>query len=184
MESEDSLEPVSWRSVFYKVRRPAIVIIMTYLVTLSVFPGVISEAQSAPLGDWYPVLQIACFNFCDTIGKILSSRHQLVSYEPSSKFTRVALVTLARFLLMPIFIICAAPLSDPLIQSEIVLFLATGLLGLTGGYIGTTAMMLGPDLVSPREKELAGTIMAFCLLSGLGLGTAVSFLFGYLIHIS
>ncbi|GIL53109.1 hypothetical protein Vafri_8793 [Volvox africanus] len=45
---------------------------VTYTVTLSIFPGFLSEdVQSVQLGDWYPILLITAFNLADLLGKSL-----------------------------------------------------------------------------------------------------------------
>lgn len=211
VEDEELPPSRGWRQVFYQIRRPAAIVTSIYVVTLSLFPGVLTEGKSATLGDWYPVLLIATFNVCDTIGKILSSQHQFVSYEKSSKFTWLAVGVGLRALFIPLYMLCVAPQSSPLIQSEILFFILTIALALTNGseflmihslpfpslafspdpfsfvvvvrYVGSTAMMMGPELVEQSEKELAGNIMAFCLLFGLACGATIALLFGYLIHL-
>ena len=43
---------------------------LSYCVTLSIFPGVLSEdLESERLGDWYPLLLFALFNAMDFFGK-------------------------------------------------------------------------------------------------------------------
>ena len=49
-------------------------IFVAYLVTLMVFPGLISEVQYDPIGTWTPVLLVTVFNFTDLIAKV--SPHQ------------------------------------------------------------------------------------------------------------
>ncbi|CAN6938037.1 unnamed protein product [Brassica oleracea] len=47
---------------------------LIYIVTLSIFPGYITEdVHSELLGDWYPVLVIAGFNVFDLVGKSLTA---------------------------------------------------------------------------------------------------------------
>ncbi|CAF2063765.1 hypothetical protein HID58_095693 [Brassica napus] len=47
---------------------------LIYIVTLSIFPGYITEdVHSELLGDWYPVLVIAGFNVFDLVGKCLTA---------------------------------------------------------------------------------------------------------------
>ena len=45
-------------------------ILLSYMVTLSLFPGIESEIQSCHLGDWMPVILMATFNITDLIGKV------------------------------------------------------------------------------------------------------------------
>ena len=126
--------PLSWYRVLYIIRRPALCVYLTYFVTLGVFPGVMSEAVSTSLEDWYPVLLITTFNVCDTVGKAVSTQHKWVSYDKGSrKFTAVAAVVSLRFLFVPLVVFCVAPRSSPWIQSEAALFLFIIILGLTNG---------------------------------------------------
>ena len=45
-------------------------ILLNYMVTLSLFPGMESEIQSCLLGDWMPVILMATFNITDLLGKV------------------------------------------------------------------------------------------------------------------
>lgn len=52
--------------MLHKLRMPATSIFLTYLVTLSIFPGFLSEdVQSQALGDWYPILLLFTFAITD-----------------------------------------------------------------------------------------------------------------------
>ncbi|GIL83429.1 hypothetical protein Vretimale_11208 [Volvox reticuliferus] len=56
---------------------------VTYTVTLSIFPGFLSEdIHSARLGDWYPILLITAFNLADLIGKSLPVMSPLAPHPP------------------------------------------------------------------------------------------------------
>ncbi|XP_057535450.1 sugar transporter ERD6-like 15 [Amaranthus tricolor] len=53
-------------------------IVIIYVVTLSIFPGFITEdVHSTLLGDWYPILLFTSFNVFDLVGKSLTSLHLL-----------------------------------------------------------------------------------------------------------
>ena len=52
-------------------------ILLSYMVTLSLFPGIESEIQSCTLGDWMPVILMATFNITDLVGKV---GHSTLSY--------------------------------------------------------------------------------------------------------
>ena len=55
-------------------------ILLSYMVTLSLFPGIESEIQSCHLGDWMPVILMATFNITDLAGKVKY-------FPPSHSFT-------------------------------------------------------------------------------------------------
>eukprot|EP01035_Chromulina_nebulosa_P056655 gene56655-77652_t len=45
---------------------------------------------------------------------------------------------------------------------------------LLNGFIANLSMIFGPKLVHPKDAALAGTIMVFCLSTGLMFGSAFS----------
>ncbi|GLI59808.1 hypothetical protein VaNZ11_001774 [Volvox africanus] len=56
---------------------------VTYTVTLSIFPGFLSEdVHSVQLGDWYPILLITSFNLADLVGKSLPVMSHLSPHPP------------------------------------------------------------------------------------------------------
>ena len=56
-------------------------ILLSYMVTLSLFPGIESEIQSCSLGDWMPVILMATFNITDLTGKVEQLSHYLSSIQ-------------------------------------------------------------------------------------------------------
>ena len=57
--------------------------------------------------------------------------------------------------------------------SDLGAFAIVAAFAFTNGYVGTLAMMTGPQLVRVAERELAGTVMAFTLMVGLNSGALV-----------
>lgn len=47
----------------------------TYMVTLMLFPGLLSEVSFDTLGDWTPILLVAIFNTFDFIAKVSGLDH-------------------------------------------------------------------------------------------------------------
>lgn len=71
-QSLTSGAPVSYLDVAWQVRGYAGSLVLVYVVTLSIFPGVLAEdVASEKLSSWYPVLLIAAFNVADAVGKWL-----------------------------------------------------------------------------------------------------------------
>lgn len=57
-------------AVLRSIWRPALSTTLVYVVTLSIFPGVLAEdVKSAALGSWYPVALLSLFNVADYVGK-------------------------------------------------------------------------------------------------------------------
>ena len=71
--------------------------------------------------------------------------------------------SLSRLFLIPLIIICISPSpTDPLVSSGASLWLAISIslcVGFTHGYFGTTGLIIGPTLVEPHSKELAGNTL-------------------------
>jgi len=150
--------------------------------------GILVTPKFDVLGDWYPVLVVAIFNFFDFAGKVASANTSFVSFTPSSRLSssntslsnqfRYRLTTAMigiRFLFIPIIIVIVRQSFQSTTNVEMVfLFLMTILLSFSSGYYGSVSMMLAPDLVPQKSKELAGNLMAFFLLFGLSVGATIA----------
>ena len=88
-------------------------------------------------------------------------------------------------------------------QSDIMAYIAVGLLALSNGYVATNSMMLGPQQVpmpsndyrqslphnqpcphhqvGTAQQEHAGNIMAFLLLFGLTIGAIIGEIFPFIL---
>ncbi|KAK3891418.1 hypothetical protein Pcinc_004717 [Petrolisthes cinctipes] len=144
-------------------------IALAYFVTLCLYPGIETEVVSCYLHSWMPVVMMAIFNLFDFIGKILAS----VPYD----WTRRQLVggSVARVLLVPLMMLCAAPRQSPIVPGEMTPFLLSGLLGLTNGVLGSVPMILAPTKVQDEHRELTGNIMTLSYYVGLTLGASVAY---------
>lgn len=77
----------------YKLRREVskiiwkqmLAIFLCYFVTLSIYPGVLSDLVSPRFGTWMPVLVMTVFNLFDLMGKVSGTHnnfiHQLQHYK-------------------------------------------------------------------------------------------------------
>ncbi|KAF9624349.1 hypothetical protein IFM89_010375 [Coptis chinensis] len=162
-------KPKIW-NVGKKILWPAMGIFIIYVVTLSIFPGYISEnVESKALGDWYPILLITLYNFTDLLGKSFTA-----VYVPKSS-TIASSSCIARLLFYPLFTAC---LHGPrwLRSTEYPVAFLTGLLGLTNGYLTSALMILAPKLVPVSEAETAGIVMVLSLGIGLVGGSVLGWL--------
>ena len=50
-------------------------IALAYAVTLSLYPGIVSEVQSCDFGSWMPVVLMTAFNGFDLLGKVQLKKH-------------------------------------------------------------------------------------------------------------
>ncbi|KAJ4830038.1 Epsin-1, required for endocytosis and actin patch assembly [Turnera subulata] len=170
-EEKGSLTGARWRStlwdIFWGVKWYGIGILLIYVVTLSIFPGYITEdVHSETLKDWYPILLITAYNVFDLVGKSLTALYLLEN-------AKVAIGgCFARLLFFPLFLGC---LHGPrFFRTEIPVTILTCLLGLTNGYLTSVLMILAPKTVQLQHAETAGIVMVLFLVIGLASGSVVS----------
>ncbi|TMW86141.1 hypothetical protein EJD97_021897 [Solanum chilense] len=169
-EDKGDLTPDLWRStldIFGTVKWYGFGIVSLYVVTLSIFPGYITEdVHSQLLTDWYPILLITGYNVFDLVGKSLTP----VLFFDNAKVAIGA--CFARLLFLPLFYVC---LHGPdFFRTELPVTILTCLLGLTNGYLTSLLMILGPKTVQLQHTEIAGTLLVLFLVMGLAIGSIVS----------
>lgn len=173
-EEKEEKGPVTgavWRSTLWdivgRVKWHGLGIVLIYLVTLSIFPGYITEdVHSEVLKDWYSVLLITGYNVFDLVGKSLTALYLLEN-------EKVAIGgTVVRLLFFPLFYGC---LHGPqFFRTEIPVTVLTCLLGLTNGYLTSVLMILAPKIVPLQHAETAGIVIVLFLIIGLAAGSVVS----------
>jgi solute carrier family 29 (equilibrative nucleoside transporter), member 1/2/3 len=161
----------AWRSTLWSivgtVKWYGVGVILIYAVTLSIFPGFITEdVHSEALKDWYPILLISAYNVFDLVGKSLPSIYLI-------KNANVAVAgSFARLLFYPLFYGC---LHGPsFFRTEIPVTALTCLLGLTNGYLTGILMILAPKAVPIHHSETAGIVIVLFLGVGLVIGSFVA----------
>ncbi|KAH9488403.1 hypothetical protein Btru_062837 [Bulinus truncatus] len=142
---------------------------LTFYVTVSLYPGIISEVVSCRLGTWMPVVLMACFNITDALGKMFAA--VINNY---SKL-RLLLCTLCRLCLIPMVILCIKPRFRPILSGEAWSIFITILLGVSNGYFGCLPLVLAPSQVTPRLRELCGNTMMLSFTLAIVAGTFTSY---------
>jgi len=174
--------------VFIKIRIPAVSVFLTFAISLTVFPGIISLIQSSTSCSsdvnetyrtlWIPLLFLA-WNSFDFLGRVLAERfqsHTIITAE------NIWLLAVFSALLIPLFLFCnltSTRLPVAFVSDVFPLFFVV-IASLLNGFIANLSMIYGPTLVTPPQAALAGTIMVFCLSSGLLFGSACSFAILYI----
>lgn len=160
-----------WRSTVWdtvgRIKWYGFGIMLIYVVTLSIFPGYITEdVHSQLLKDWYPVLLITSFNVFDLVGKCMTAVYLLEN-------AKAAIVScVVRLLFFPLFLVC---LHGPkFFRTEIPVTILTCVLGLTNGYFTSVLMILAPKTVKFQHAETAGIVSVLFLVIGLAAGSIVS----------
>ncbi|KAG8366161.1 hypothetical protein BUALT_Bualt17G0047900 [Buddleja alternifolia] len=170
-EQKGDLTGKLWRSTLWdivgSVKWYGSGILIIYVVTLSIFPGSVTEdVHSDTLKDWYPIILIAGYNIFDLIGKSLTSIYLM----ENAKLAISA--SFGRLLFLPIFYGC---LHGPgFFRTEIPVTVLTCLLGLTNGYFTCVLMILAPKTVHLQHAETAGIVVVLYLVVGLAIGSVVS----------
>ncbi|XP_051146269.1 equilibrative nucleotide transporter 1 [Andrographis paniculata] len=170
-EQRGNLTGKLWRSTLWDivgaVKWYGAGIAIIYVVTLSIFPGSVTEdVHSAALKDWYPIILIAGYNVFDLIGKSLTAVYLMENAKAAIGGS------FARLLFLPLFYGC---LHGPeVMKSEIPVTVLTCLLGLTNGYFTSVLMILAPKSVVLQHAETAGIVVVLYLVAGLAIGSIVS----------
>eukprot|EP00041_Stephanoeca_diplocostata_P029274 m.861019 g.861019 ORF g.861019 m.861019 type:complete len:476 (-) comp23529_c1_seq1:303-1730(-) len=172
---------VSKKKVAWKMRTSLYSIGMTFAVTLLLFPGVITTPTSSQLGDWMPIAAITSFNVGDLIGKVLPLT-SIPRFQPQ-QFSRswLAKAVTARCVFIPLLIMTAAPLGNPVLKGAGWVLLLTLLMGVSGGFTAAVVMATAPEACPASEREVAGTIMTMALLVGLTVGATLAIGVSYMI---
>ncbi|KAM7492300.1 hypothetical protein LguiA_035221 [Lonicera macranthoides] len=140
---------------------------LIYVLTLSIFPGFLSEdTGSHSLGSWYSLVLIAMYNVWDLIGRYiplwkclkLESRKWLI------------IVVLSRFLFVPAFYFTAK------YGDQGWMLMLTSFLGLTNGYFTVCVLTSAPKDYKGPEQNALGNILVLFLLGGLFAGVALDWL--------
>ncbi|XP_057493338.1 equilibrative nucleotide transporter 1-like [Actinidia eriantha] len=172
-EEKGALTGALWRSTLWdiicRVKWCGFGVLIIYVVTLSIFPGYITEdVHSQVLKDWYPVLLITGYNVFDLVGKCLTAIYLVEN-------SKVAIgASFARLLFFPLFLGCLY--GPKFFRTEIPVTFLTCLLGLTNGYLTSVLMILAPKTVLLQHSETAGIVTVLFLVVGLAIGSIVSWI--------
>ncbi|XP_019193353.1 PREDICTED: equilibrative nucleotide transporter 3-like isoform X2 [Ipomoea nil] len=145
----------------------ALDIFLIYVLTLSIFPGFLSEdTGSHGLGSWYVLVLIAMYNVWDLIGRYvpLMKRINLESRKG------LLIVILMRFLLVPPFYFAAK------YGGQGWMLFLTSFLGLTNGYLTVCVLTCAPKGFKGPEQNALGNILATFLIGGIFAGGVLDWL--------
>lgn len=153
------------------VKLHVVLTIVTFALTLFIYPGIASEFASSGMipKDWISVVMLTSFNCGDLVGRLSTN------YFPTVKNKVLnAGLCLSRLVFAPIFFLCLPSIA--IVRQELVPLGLLFLFGLSGGFCGTINVSMAPALVSQQNKEIVGNIMSFSILFGLASGAFLSFL--------
>ena len=192
---EGEVASISNMQIVKQTIRGIISVVLVFLVTLAIFPGLISEMESSNVSkDWWSLILFTAFNFTDTVGKFSAGKFSNIIH-----LNGLLTWSTVRLIFVPVFILCVSP---DYIKGEWIQVVLVVLFGLSNGYLGTffcfvcavlcltilcffithththtytgtLAMMLGPQQVPQEHSSRAGLIMVFFLTTGLAVGSWV-----------
>jgi len=163
------------------VNRPAFAAMFCFVVTLAVFPALTvflrsehkceGNSTSRIFNDLYVPLFFLLYNAGDFSGRLVAGWYQMFNE------SNIIYPALLRIVFIPLFLLCNNEGTQVPVVFESdgwpITFMV--LMAFSNGYVASSAMMIGPSIVDSRDKNLAGTIMIFCLTLGLMLGSIFSF---------
>ncbi|XP_047307066.1 equilibrative nucleotide transporter 3-like [Impatiens glandulifera] len=158
---------LSKRELFLKNIDYAIDIFLIYVLSLSIFPGFLSEdTGSHSLGEWYALVLIAIYNLCDLIGRFLP----LMNWVRLESRKGLVIATLSRFLLVPAFYFTAK------YGDQGWMMLLTSFLGLSNGYLTVCVFTISPKGYKGPEQNALGNMLVMFLLGGIFAGVTLDWL--------
>lgn len=169
--------------IFRQIFKLGSSVAFVFFVTLTAFPSLTSRIRSKHEDDgsewtkiyFVPVTCFLLFNVGDFCGRLAASFTQW----PGKDGYLLPILCFSRVVFLPLFALCNAlprPHGTPIFFHEDyfpIIFMV--LFAISNGYLGSLCMMYGPSMVEPEHAETAGTMMAFMLIIGLGVGAGFSF---------
>ncbi|KAI3957581.1 hypothetical protein MKW92_027745 [Papaver armeniacum] len=145
----------------------AITVFLIYILTLSIFPGFLSEDTGKhSLGSWYALVLIAMYNVWDLIGRYIP----VIECLKLKSRKGLVIASLSRFLLIPCFYFTAK------YGDQGWMILLTSYLGLTNGYLTVCVLTVAPEGYKGPEQNALGNLLVFFLGMGIFAGVTSDWL--------
>ncbi|KAB1227762.1 Equilibrative nucleotide transporter 3 [Morella rubra] len=161
------MERLSNKQLFFQNIDYAVDMFLIYVLTLSIFPGFLSEdTGSHGLGTWYAPVLIATYN----VGDLISRYIPLIESLKMESRKGLMIATLSRFLLIPAFYFTAK------YGDKGWMILLTSLLGVSNGYLTVSVLTVAPKGYKGPEQNALGNLLVLCVLSGLFAGVVLNWL--------
>jgi len=178
-------------------------LILTFAVTLSLFPGVVvriqpanydktnstgtlTETQQAYYDRFFHTIWVFLgFNLFDFIGRMASGpftqKDSPFNIIKKDQPIRLILCAVLRFIFVLLFMKCNVAKNedapDIWFQSDIIFICIMALFSFTNGLFSSIAMCYGPQVAPEHLREQIGGYLGTTLVAGLFLGACLSFLF-------
>lgn len=140
---------------------------LIYALTLSIFPGFLSEDTGKhSLGTWYALVLIAMYNVWDLIGRYIP----LVKVLKLESRKTLTVAIFSRILFVPAFYFTAR------YGNQGWMILLTSFLGLTNGYFTVCVLTSAPKGYKGPEQNALGNLLVLFLVGGIFAGVTLDWL--------
>jgi hypothetical protein len=161
-------------SILSKVWFYELLVLLTYLTSLTMFPAIITEIPTYDHPElqstrWWSLLLLLSFSIFDTFGRFMTP------YRFGLTHDNIWVAVLLRMLLGPLIYGSLTGIL-PLFRHDCVSFILTGILGFTNGHLGSVCIMMVSESVPEEEKSIVGGFTGFCLNCGLVFGATLALL--------
>ncbi|MCL7029129.1 hypothetical protein MKW94_011794 [Papaver nudicaule] len=164
-EGHKQLERLTTKQLLIQNLDLAIAMILVYMLSLSIFPGFLSEDTGKhSMGSWYAIVLITVFNFLDFIGRYLPVSERILSRKG------LMVAALCRYSLVPCFYYTAK------YGGQGWMIFLTSVLGVSNGYLTLCIFTAAPQDYKGPEKNALGNLFSLFLLTGVALGVAFDWL--------
>ncbi|RVD85749.1 uncharacterized protein DFL_004057 [Arthrobotrys flagrans] len=178
-EANEPKEILSLLDLIKRLPLPAYTIFFNFALTM-VFPVFtqatlsVNPPSSSVLSrpEVFIPFSFLIWNTGDLIGRVICGFPRIACTNP----TTLAIAATVRVVYIPLYWLGNIKGRGAKVQSDFFYELVQFTFGLTNGYVGSNTMMLGPQLVPEEESAAAGGFMGLCLVAGLAVGSAASFL--------
>ncbi|KAI5411350.1 Equilibrative nucleotide transporter 6 [Lathyrus oleraceus] len=145
----------------------ALNLFVIYGLTLSIFPGFLSEDTGKhSLGTWYALVLITMYNVWDLIGRYIP----LIKILNLESRKLITTASISRFLFIPAFYFTAK------YGTQGWMIMLTSFLGLSNGYLTVCVLTSAPKGYKGPEHNALGNILVLFILGGIFAGVTLDWL--------
>ena len=158
-------------NVFKKIQPLPILVILIYVQTFMLFPGVALTKMAMTDPAWNADLLVLVYNIGDSVGKYLAG------FRNGYNIVSTTVLVLGRFLFYLSFLVMASTNNATIISADWFAFVNMFVFAASNGYGTCAVMVLAPEIADKDEKETAGFIMANGLYFGMMAGSFLALVF-------
>mmetsp|Transcript_86260 Transcript_86260/g.118937 ORF Transcript_86260/g.118937 Transcript_86260/m.118937 type:complete len:163 (-) Transcript_86260:51-539(-) len=150
----------------------ALSVLFIFTVQFAFYPGVTLAYEPSFFVDfsWFVIALMIFTNVCDTIGRILAKRFEVI---PKKYFNKISLF---RIIFIVTYMLTYEGVAENFFGSNAFIIINLMLFAISCGYLSTLGMKYGSDQ-STVDQGMAGTIMGIHLTVGILIGSTIALIF-------